>query len=68
MSVPRQQNRSGSDGARQGDRKTGPYTLISPRMYEMIADRPRGKLRLVRTRDEVLAEVGVLEWKFERLG
>ena len=34
----------------------------------MIADRPRGKLRLVRTRDEVLAEVGVLEWKFERLG
>jgi len=49
-------------------RATAPYTLISPRMYEMIADRRHGKLRLVRTRDEVLAEVGVREWKFERLG
>ena len=44
------------------------YLFGMARMYEMIADRPEGKLRVVRTREEALAEIGVRDGKFEPLG
>ena len=44
------------------------YLFGMARMYEMIADRPEGKLRVVRKREEALAEIGVRDGKFERLG
>lgn len=37
------------------------------RMYELFADRPLGKLKVVRSRNEALAALGVQNPKFERL-
>ena len=37
------------------------------RMYELVANRPNENLKVVRTREEVLAAVGVRNPKFERL-
>ena len=43
------------------------YLFGMARMYEMIADRPMGKLRVVRSREEALALLGVKDLKFERI-
>lgn len=43
------------------------YLFGMARMYEIMADRPPGKLRVVRSRKEALATQGVREAKFERL-
>lgn len=37
------------------------------RMYELVADRPEGKLRVVRKREDALAAIGVPNPKFELL-
>ena len=37
------------------------------RMYELVADRPEGKLRVVRSREEALAALGVPNPRFELL-
>lgn len=43
------------------------YLFGMARMYEMIADRPGGKLRVVRSREEALTALGVKDLKFERI-
>ena len=43
------------------------YLFGMGRMYEMIANRPQEKLRVVRTREEAFALLGVQDAKFERL-
>jgi hypothetical protein len=44
------------------------YLFGMARMYELIANRPGGKLRVVRSRQEALAALGVKEPRFERVG
>jgi hypothetical protein len=43
------------------------YLFGMGRMYEMIANRPQEKLRVVRTREEAFAILGVQDARFERL-
>ena len=43
------------------------YLFGMARMYEIMANRPHEKLRVVRSRKEALAALGVREAKFERL-
>ena len=43
------------------------YLFGMARMYEIFADRPHGKLRVVRSLEEALAALGVRDCKFERL-
>jgi|SRR5579859_871383 len=43
------------------------YLFGMARMYEMIANRPMQKLRVVRTREEALAALGAKDLKFERI-
>ena len=43
------------------------YLFGMARMYEIMADRPQGKLRVVRKREEALAAQSVRDAKFERL-
>ncbi len=38
------------------------------RMYELVADRPHGKLQVVRTREEALSTLGIPNPKFEPIG
>lgn len=63
-------------------RRPGPHTpeaalfIVAPqehlfgmaRMYEMVGSRTRPNLRIVRTREEALAGLGVPNAKFERVG
>jgi hypothetical protein len=38
------------------------------RMYELVADRAQGKLQVVRSREEALSALGILNPKFESIG
>jgi hypothetical protein len=43
------------------------YIFGMARMYELIANRPMGKLQVARSREEVFAALGVHDPKFEKL-
>lgn len=43
------------------------YLFGMARMYQIMASRPHEKLRVVRSREEALAALGVRDAKFERL-
>jgi hypothetical protein len=43
------------------------YLFGMARMYEIVANRPEGKLQVVRSREEALAALGVQNSKFERV-
>jgi hypothetical protein len=43
------------------------YLLGIARMYELVANRPNAKLKVVRSREEVFAVLGIQNPKFERL-
>ena len=43
------------------------YLFGMARMYELVADRPQAALRVVRTREAALAELGVKNARFERV-
>ncbi len=43
------------------------YVFGMARMYELVADRPNAALKVVRTREAALAELGVKDARFERV-
>ena len=43
------------------------YLFGIARMYELVANRPNAKLKVVRSREEVFAVLGIQNPKFERL-
>jgi hypothetical protein len=43
------------------------YLFGIARMYELVANRPNAKLKVVRSRGEVFAILGIQNPKFERL-
>lgn len=43
------------------------YLFGMARMYELVADRPKAALKVVRTREAALAALGVKNAKFERV-
>jgi hypothetical protein len=43
------------------------YLFGIARMYELVANRPNTKLKVVRSREEVFAILGIQNPKFERL-